>query len=278
VPLGADAVAISGGREHSCALLAGGDVRCWGQNYYGQLGSTANNGSYDPNPTPQPAVPLDASAVAISAGPTHTCAVLTTGDVQCWGSNPYGQLGSTTNNGTVAANPPQDPVPVSGGAVAVSAGSEHTCVLTSTGESSCWGRGSEGELGTVPPAGSSAAPVAVPLSGLRVRAAPVLAVVVQPRADRTPPYRFVASGDVKGDFAVDAATCTGRVTVEVLRSDRRLAVRHAPVHRDCSWRARIRVAGADLRPGRNRLTVRAGLAPTTNLAAAEATTRVVAVR
>src|SRR5438876_2882229 len=95
------AASMTAGGFHTCALLGDGSVRCWGQNDYGQLG----NGTGDPvpdNPTTFNPTPVTVSgittAVAISAGGWHTCALLRDGTVQCWRHNMYGQLGdgSTT--------------------------------------------------------------------------------------------------------------------------------------------------------------------------------------
>lgn len=100
-------------------------------------------------------VPL-AGVVQISAGDSHTCAVLDDGRVVCWGSNNYGELGndSPTRSST--------PIEVEGitDATSVSAGSFHTCAVRATGTIACWGRNLYGELGnntTLP----STAPVEV---------------------------------------------------------------------------------------------------------------------
>lgn len=83
------------------------------------------------------------SAVSISAGGNHTCAVLSTGTVDCWGTNSNGELG---DGGTH-----QSPVPVhvSGlsGAAQISVGVSHTCAVLSGGTIDCWGKNSYGELG-----------------------------------------------------------------------------------------------------------------------------------
>src|SRR5437879_3445421 len=81
--------------------------------------------------------------VRVRAGGFHTCGVTLSGAADCWGNNPYGQLGNgTTTNSDV-------PVAVSGGLAfaAVSAGNTHTCGVTPSGAAYCWGDNLYGELG-----------------------------------------------------------------------------------------------------------------------------------
>jgi alpha-tubulin suppressor-like RCC1 family protein len=142
--------AISAGDSHTCALTTGGAVKCWGDNGSGELGNPTNSGtSYNtPNPTPLQVTGLTSGVAAISAGNGYTCALTTAGAVKCWGSNHYGQLGNPTNSGTVNANPtPSDVSVLSSGIAAISAGSGHTCALTTAGTVKCWGWNDYGQLG-----------------------------------------------------------------------------------------------------------------------------------
>jgi alpha-tubulin suppressor-like RCC1 family protein len=135
-----NAVAISGGGAHTCAVLGDGTVWCWGENEFGALG----NGSTITSTTPAQVVGLT-GAVDVSAGWRHTCALLGNGTVRCWGQNANGQLGNgTTTQSTV-------PVQASGitGAVAVTAGWwHHSCALLGDGTVRCWGVNEWGQFGS----------------------------------------------------------------------------------------------------------------------------------
>jgi alpha-tubulin suppressor-like RCC1 family protein len=132
------ATAVGAGWQHACALLASGEVRCWGYNKYGQLGS----GSYADSSVPVPVAGIS-TAKALGLGNHHGCAVLDSGVVQCWGMNNDGQLG----NG-IAGNSDR-PVTVAGitNATAVAAGAYNSCALLADGAVRCWGSGQGGELG-----------------------------------------------------------------------------------------------------------------------------------
>jgi len=146
------AISVSGGSGHTCVLITGGTIQCWGLNFYGQLG--------DGETAPSLGNPVSAigitSAVAVSAGGNHTCALLSGRTAQCWGLNISGQLGNgTTTDSSV-------PVAVSGitTATAISAGSDDTCALLSGGTIQCWGANTYGQLGNGTTTDSSV-PVAV---------------------------------------------------------------------------------------------------------------------
>ncbi len=132
--------AVSAGRIHTCALTDEGGVKCWGSNDYGQLGDGTNTNSNLPVNVPG----VSSGVQAVSAGYSHTCAIMTGGSVKCWGNNNDGQLGDGTN---MRRTVPTNISGLSSGVRAVSAGMRHTCALTGEGGVKCWGGNDHGQLG-----------------------------------------------------------------------------------------------------------------------------------
>ena len=146
--LSSGVVAIAAGWQHTCALTAAGGVMCWGYNYDGELGNSANTGTSNANPTPLNVTGLSGGVKAITASGYHTCALTLTGGVKCWGLNDYGQLGNDTNNGTYNANPlPADVAGLTSGVTAIATGGYHTCALMAVGGVKCWGYDYYGQIG-----------------------------------------------------------------------------------------------------------------------------------
>jgi alpha-tubulin suppressor-like RCC1 family protein len=155
------------GETHTCALSLRGDVYCWGGNARGQLGQ----GNTEPLSLPI-RVALGARATAISTGFSHTCALLENAELWCWGDNNEGQLGRGDGNpgeGSRAADgllPERVPAPtVSGEGIGswalVDAGEGHTCALQVDNSLWCWGRNSQGHLGTPTEQGQQRSPILV---------------------------------------------------------------------------------------------------------------------
>jgi alpha-tubulin suppressor-like RCC1 family protein len=158
---GRTVVAFSAGDVHSCAVLDGGDVRCWGFSGDGRLGY-GNATPIGDDEAPGSAGPVDFgdghTAKAITAGGAHSCAVLDDDTVRCWGYGFDGRLGyagvdprddrssSIGDNETPAAVGPVN-LGMGRTARAVTAGRFHTCALLDDGAVRCWGLGSSGQLG-----------------------------------------------------------------------------------------------------------------------------------
>ena len=128
---------VAGG-GHTCAILAAGHVKCWGDNGSGQLGDGTTI-----DRTAPARVRGIAHAVAIAAGDGHSCAAIANGHVECWGNDYSGQLGNGARHNR------SRPVSVRGiaDAVGIAAGDGFSCALLSAGSVKCWGRGADGQLG-----------------------------------------------------------------------------------------------------------------------------------
>jgi alpha-tubulin suppressor-like RCC1 family protein len=133
--------------------VQGGAVRCWGDNWSGQLGDGTNRESFDKwtNQTNRipPDLELGGVAEELTAGDSHTCARLVGGAVRCWGSNLYGQLGyeDRTKIGDEPDEMPPKDVMTGGEAVQISAGANHTCALLTDKTVRCWGDWKRTQLG-----------------------------------------------------------------------------------------------------------------------------------
>lgn len=147
-----DAIAISAGAGHTCAVTRAGGAKCWGNNVFGQLG----DGTTEVRTTPVDVVGLTSGVQAIAAGGNFTCALMTSTAVKCWGSDAAGQLG-VTSVAQQCGSPPlvfscsPTPVDIAGlsgvRAIAVSGFGQHGCAVTSAARMECWGSNIAGQLG-----------------------------------------------------------------------------------------------------------------------------------
>ena len=154
VPLNGRTVrAVSGGKGHTCVVLDDGSARCWGFGADGRLGYGSTADITTASAAPPIALGPGRTAVAISAGEAHTCAILDTGAVRCWGFGGNGRLGNdgTDSIGDTAGETPASVPPVNLGpgrsARAITVGFSHTCALLDDGTLRCWGFGGSGRLG-----------------------------------------------------------------------------------------------------------------------------------
>jgi alpha-tubulin suppressor-like RCC1 family protein len=131
--------AFTGG-YHTCAMLADHTIQCWGRNQDGQIG----NGDSTTDVTLPVAVSGLGPVADLSAGGYHNCALLTDGEVACWGRNSRGQIGDGTD-----VTPVTQPHLVGGlTAAALSLGGYHSCALLADGSVQCWGQNDYGQVGS----------------------------------------------------------------------------------------------------------------------------------
>lgn len=150
VPVGGVTEQLALGYYHTCALLDTGRVRCWGRNDQGQLGLGHRNDIGDNERAyVAPELSLGGTVKQITAGTYHTCALLTTGQVRCWGDGQFGQLGYGNTNDIGDNELPSSVGPVSvGGTVSqIVAGGFHACASLTSGSVRCWGYNAPGTLG-----------------------------------------------------------------------------------------------------------------------------------
>jgi alpha-tubulin suppressor-like RCC1 family protein len=165
--------AVTVGPTHSCALTDAGAVKCWGDNYGGEIGAitsdkcyyirvigpASDDGGWPCAKTPVDVAGLSSGVLQVSAGGVgfgFTCALLDTGRVQCWGDNFLGQLGrghfdtlggilkevcALYDDSTEQCVEPLTDV------VSIATGGSHACALRASRDIWCWGSNAAGELG-----------------------------------------------------------------------------------------------------------------------------------
>lgn len=131
---------ISVGTSFTCAVTTTGAAKCWGNNYWGNLG----DGTKTERATPANVSGLSSGIASISLGAYHVCALTTSGGIKCWGDNALAQFGDGTQVSKLT------PVDVSGltwGVTKLSSGGGFTCAVLTTGEAKCWGYNGQNQLG-----------------------------------------------------------------------------------------------------------------------------------
>jgi len=165
---------IAAGTSFYCARSIQGLVKCWGQNWEGQLG-IGNTSQYgdEVNETggflPFVNLGTNKTAKQIVAGAAHVCALLNTDEVVCWGNNAQSQVSTQSTNYNIGDNLNEmgdSLVPINFGTtnsniVKLSAGHSHNCALFEDGDVKCWGANNVGQLGKGNAASTGTANVAV---------------------------------------------------------------------------------------------------------------------
>ncbi|MGH7488517.1 MAG: hypothetical protein ACREMY_23400, partial [bacterium] len=165
-----------------CASMTSSGEKCWGSNWYGELGiGTSTGPTICQSGKPCSTSPLDVCAVGaaspcdgssghgilsnvagLAAAGQHTCAVITGGTMDCWGWNIYFQIGHGTQDPANVTIPVQVCVASCGSPLTgitnaaggyASGGYGQTCALKDAGENPlaygvvCWGWNIDGQLG-----------------------------------------------------------------------------------------------------------------------------------
>lgn len=127
------ATAVAAGSAHSCAIVKGGAVTCWGHDHHGAIMCSDPGGCRGQRFIEAPEL---ADATAISAGGHDTCVLRAGGAiVRCWSR--IGEDGTDRRDVALAAS-------------SVAAGGAHVCAITN-GQVACWGKNDAGEVGASPP-------------------------------------------------------------------------------------------------------------------------------
>ncbi len=181
--LGGNPLAIAPGYEHTCALIEGGRVQCWGHNADEQVGDGTSidrkmptevkglqpgvtsvatgfsnscalteahgvvcwgwNGWQDYSSSMREIDGLDKDITSFAVGDDHICGLTEEGKVKCIGGNEHGQLGTGNTNPGSSAKVIKGLDPVK----SVATNTYFTCALTSEGKVYCWGQNNAGQLG-----------------------------------------------------------------------------------------------------------------------------------
>lgn len=151
IDVGGKVVRLVAGGVHTCAQLDNGRVRCWGWNSSGQLGYANGNDLVGDTETPASMGDINVGGLVVgsTAGGSHTCALLETGRVRCWGWNVSGQLGYGNTDDILSGEAAivAGDVNVGGTVINLAAGRKHTCAQLTGGAVRCWGDGVAGQLG-----------------------------------------------------------------------------------------------------------------------------------
>jgi alpha-tubulin suppressor-like RCC1 family protein len=130
VPLEKETRHIGAGSEFTCAVAVDGSTTCWGATptYHARGG-----GNGDPE-----LVENLGPAAFVSGAVEHACALLETGEIECWGLSRWGKLGTGTPTSPMSFSP----IHVAGlsGVTLLDSAPNRNYVLSGIGDPTCWGR------------------------------------------------------------------------------------------------------------------------------------------
>ena len=160
IPVAVDAGGVLGGKSltqiavgavDACALDGAGAAYCWGYNAFGQLGDGSTVHSAVPVAVDTSGVLAGKTLTHITAGDNHMCALDSVGAAYCWGDNADGELGDgTTADSSVPVAVDASGVLAGKTLTQITAESDHTCAVDSTGAAYCWGDNSKANSATAP--------------------------------------------------------------------------------------------------------------------------------
>lgn len=147
---------MDAGFEHTCVVDSDGKAYCWGSGSAGQLGNSPAVSTRSPVAVYSNGGLAGKKVKQLQSGGFHNCATTTDAQTYCWGSNQYGQLGSSPiSNAAVLPTSVQPGSTLAGRAIKqVAPGASHTCALVAGGQIYCWGYNYDGRLGSGPTNGS----------------------------------------------------------------------------------------------------------------------------
>lgn len=159
------------GRNACCAVLENATAVCWGNSDWGEIGDQISGVPIGAGPAAVKDANGDAMTGIVDIGPgdDHTCALLSTGFVKCWGyqETPNGALGDGT--GSINSVYPVTVVDLTGKAIkakSLSVGFYHSCVVIVDGTVMCWGQNTYGAIGDGTDGGTEYKSSAVPVINL----------------------------------------------------------------------------------------------------------------
>lgn len=140
--------------HYDVGLLTNGQVTVYGDYDDSNIDGVYGDGTVTSTPGQCSVVPGITGATAIAAygddynpRPSHLCAIVPNGSLQCWGHNYYGEVGNGVNQGDPVPTPTTIPMPNGEAVVSVAAGALFTCAVVASGKVYCWGWNENGQLG-----------------------------------------------------------------------------------------------------------------------------------